>query len=259
MRVMIIRHGDPDYENDTLTERGWKEAELLAKRMEQVEMKDIYVSILGRAMDTASCTLNAIGRTATEVCDWLQEFPAEVEFNKNPMLLNAFSETKQRKDGSFYRDIIWDIYPSYYAAHEELYGNDSWRKSELCAASNMEKCYDHVIKNFDKVLAEHGYERHGNAYQVKEANTDTLVFFCHFGLACVLLSHLMNVSPFALWQGTVLAPTSVTTVCTEERVKGIASFRATQIGDISHLYTGGMEPSFSARFCEMYDDFSQRH
>ena len=31
MKIRFIRHGDPDYGNDTLTEKGRKEAELLAK------------------------------------------------------------------------------------------------------------------------------------------------------------------------------------------------------------------------------------
>ena len=32
MRILLIRHGDPDYVNDTLTEKGRREAALLAKR-----------------------------------------------------------------------------------------------------------------------------------------------------------------------------------------------------------------------------------
>ena len=31
MKLIIVRHGDPDYENDTLTERGWKEAKALSE------------------------------------------------------------------------------------------------------------------------------------------------------------------------------------------------------------------------------------
>ena len=31
MKILIIRHGDPDYENDTLTEHGRLEAEYLAE------------------------------------------------------------------------------------------------------------------------------------------------------------------------------------------------------------------------------------
>ena len=29
MKILIIRHGDPDYSIDSLTEKGWREAELL--------------------------------------------------------------------------------------------------------------------------------------------------------------------------------------------------------------------------------------
>ena len=32
MKLLIIRHGDPDYETDSLTQQGWREAELLADR-----------------------------------------------------------------------------------------------------------------------------------------------------------------------------------------------------------------------------------
>ena len=35
MRILIIRHGEPDYENDNLTEKGKLEAELLAKGLLQ--------------------------------------------------------------------------------------------------------------------------------------------------------------------------------------------------------------------------------
>ena len=49
-----------------------------------------------------------------------------------------------------------------------------------------------------------------------------------------------------------MAPASVTTVYSEERRPGIAFFRAAALGDCSHLYAKGAEPSFSARFCEVY-------
>ena len=83
--------------------------------------------------------------------------------------------------------------------------------------------------------------------------------FCHFGVACVLLSHLLNISPVALWQGFVALPSSVTTLYTEERQQGIASLRCCGFGDISHLYAGAEPPSFQARFCETFSNFEQRH
>ena len=116
-----------------------------------------------------------------------------------------------------------------------------------------------MIEKFDELLKEHGYVREGKYYRAEKANNDTLVFFCHFGLGCVLLSHLLNISPMVLWHGTCAAPTSVTTVVTEERRKGIASFRMLSFGDISHLYAKEEPPAFAARFCETYENKEERH
>ena len=35
MRILIVRHADPNYEEDTLTEKGWREAKLLAERLKK--------------------------------------------------------------------------------------------------------------------------------------------------------------------------------------------------------------------------------
>ena len=71
MKLLFIRHGDPDYTIDSLTEKGWKEAEFLSEKIAALDVRDFYVSPLGRAKDTASCTLKKNGRTATE-CKWLR-------------------------------------------------------------------------------------------------------------------------------------------------------------------------------------------
>ena len=65
MKLLFIRHGDPDYTIDSLTEKGWKEAEFLSEKIAALDVRDFYVSPLGRAKDTASCTLKKNGRTAT--------------------------------------------------------------------------------------------------------------------------------------------------------------------------------------------------
>lgn len=50
MRIIFIRHGDPDYVNDSLTEKGIREAELLAKRVAKWDnITQFYCSPLGRA------------------------------------------------------------------------------------------------------------------------------------------------------------------------------------------------------------------
>ena len=56
MKLIFIRHGEPNYEIDSLTEKGWREAELLSKRTVKWNVTDFYCSPLGRAKDTASYT-----------------------------------------------------------------------------------------------------------------------------------------------------------------------------------------------------------
>lgn len=242
MRIIIIRHGDPDYEKDSLTEKGWREAELLSHRISKMEVKDFYVSPLGRAKDTASLTLQKMNRTAEE-CSWLREFSASI----------------QRPDVTDNDKVAWDWLPEDWTKEEEFFRRDLWTSQKVMKEGNVKEEYDWVIKNFDKLLADHGYVRDGEIYRVEQPNRDTIVFFCHFGLECVLLSRLMNVSPMILWHHLCAAPTSVTTIYSEERREGKAIFRTASFGDISHLYAGGEEPAFAARFCETYDSMEERH
>ena len=46
----------------------------------------------------------------------------------------------------------------------------------------------------------HGYAREGNYYRTAQGNTDTVALFCHFGVECVMLSHLLHISPMPLWR-----------------------------------------------------------
>lgn len=57
MRLLFIRHGEPDYEKDSLTEKGFREAEYLAEYLAGEKIDTCYVSPLGRAKDTAAPTL----------------------------------------------------------------------------------------------------------------------------------------------------------------------------------------------------------
>ena len=235
MKLLIIRHGDPDYEHDGLTETGRREAALLAKRIAPLPIRDYFVSPLGRAKATAAPTLELAGRTATEL-DWLREFSIPIN----------------RPDLDWPSFVPWDWLPQDWLSDPRLLTYDRWQENEIMQEGGVGEAYDRVTQAFDELLARYGYEREGLLYRVREPNEDTLAFFCHLGLGCLLMSHLMNCSPMVLWQGTVIAPSSVSVIRTEERRPGFAAFRAASIGDVSHLYAAGVEPSFAARFCETY-------
>ena len=258
MRILIIRHADPDYTIDSLTEQGEKEAKALAAIARDLNLGDCFVSPLGRAQKTASYSLEATNKKAV-TCDWLQEFPAKLYLDQEEKLRDAFdwnSISGSHGDGS---RVVWDLYPEYLADHPEYFHPTAWRDTLVAKNSDMIELYDSIVKNFDELLSAYGCIRQGSVYCIEKESRETVTFFCHFGLASLLLSHLMNCSPFLLWQGTCLAPSSVSELWTEERKKGVASFRAVRLGDISHLTKEGLAPSFAARFTDVYSDETLRH
>lgn len=240
MKLIIIRHAEPDYAIDGLTEKGKKEAELLKNRLKKENIKKVYCSPLGRAKLTIEPTLKELGLNA-EYVDWLQEFSyAKV---KLPYLVDREEKA------------CWDILPEYInEMAPDCYCQDNWQNSPLVKGTNVEGSYQSVIKEFDKLLESHGYVRDGKIYKAERPNHDTIVLQCHMGVSCILMSHLMNCSPFSLLQHCVTLPSAVSTFFTEERREGIAHFRSCGIGDVSHLYIADEEPSFAARFCECFTD-----
>ena len=237
MRILIIRHGEPDYAHDTLTEKGWREAEMLSRRLSKEQIDDFYVSPLGRAKDTASSTLKAMNREA-EVLDWLEEFTPKIK----------------RPDIKLHRTIAWDWLPADWTKDERFYDKDHWFENPVFMEAHVKEAYDTVARGFDALLAKYGYERDGHVYHTEQGNHKTICLFCHFGLETVLLSHIMEVSPMPLWHGLCALPTSVTTIYTEERRKGVASLRVTSFGDLTHLLENGEKPSFAARYAECFED-----
>lgn len=242
MRLLIIRHGDPDYSIDSLTEKGWREAELLSERISKLDVKAFYCSPLGRAKDTAKATLEKMGREA-EILDWLKEF----------------YYCRVTIPGADKPDLCWDFMPSFYTKVDELYDCEKFKELDYMRAADYPALFKNVADGVDALLEKHGYRRCGRYYEAISPNRDTVVLFCHFGLECQILGHIIGVSPVILAQNFCAAPTSVTTLITEEREEGIAVFRCQSFGDLSHLYAAGEEPAFSARFCERYIDFDERH
>lgn len=236
MRIIIVRHAEPDYEHDSLTEKGWREAAFLAERISAMDVTDFYVSPLGRAQDTASLTLKKMGRTA-KTLDWLREF--------SPRIHRPDQERLQ---------CAWDWMPKDWMTRPVFFDPEHWFDDPVMTAGHVKETYLDVIANFDELLEEHGYARKGNLYQVISSNHDTIVLFCHFGVECVLLSRLLNVSPMILWHGFAAVPSSVTVINTEEREEGIASFRISEFGSIDHLSVHQEDPSFMVRYCECYAD-----
>lgn len=236
MKIILVRHGEPDYERDSLTPKGWREAALLADRLCREPADAYYTSPMGRARDTAKPTLERLGREAV-VLPWLQEFRATMLAPRSGEVTN-----------------IWDLLPQYWTRCPEFFQIEHWLENPMLQTGNAAEVYRETTEGLDALLAEHGYTRRGMIYTTECNTRKTIVLFCHFGIAMMMLSHLLGISPVLLCHGMITPPTSLTTLSTEERRKGEVFFRCTGLGDISHLYCAGEPASRSGQFSEMYED-----
>lgn len=245
MKLIFIRHGEPDYSIDSLTEKGWKEAELLAKRATKWPVTQFYVSPLGRAKDTASCTLKAVNREAI-ILDWLREFSYPID------------DPATGRHG-----VPWDFTPGTWTKEPQMFTMNDWVNTGFLTQNpKIASEYPNVCQKFDELLASYGYTRDDKFYRVKEERfisstvgkdgtirnnhlpddkhpEPTLVFFCHLGVICIILSHLLNIPFPLLVHGFFLPTTSLTVLSTEERWSNEAYFRVQVMGDANHLLQNG--------------------
>ena len=66
MKLLFIRHGEPNYEKDCLTENGLVQAAHLAKRLERENITAAFHSPMGRAAETAHICID--GTSSTSRC-----------------------------------------------------------------------------------------------------------------------------------------------------------------------------------------------
>lgn len=258
MRIIFVRHGEPDYANDTLTEKGWREASLLAERISKWNVTEFYCSPLGRARDTASCTLEKMGRTAITL-DWMQEFYYPID------------DPVTGKHG-----VPWDFVPSCWSNDPMMLDIDRWVDAEIPRQNPMIATqYKSVCQHIDELLESYGYVRENHYYHMPDAEErfisgtvspsnpkllkelpDTaepcIVFFCHLGITCIILSHLLNIPFQLLVHGIFLPTTSLTILTSEERWGKEAYFRAQAIGDVHHLLSGGEPISSAGSFAKVF-------
>ena len=218
MEIILIRHGDPDYANDTLTLTGHEEAKLLASFLADRPIDAIFQSPNGRARHTCDYTAK-IKDIEPVTLDWLREVGI--------------------MRGNLY---LWN-------APGPLFLNDSPLPTyENClepdgAMPEGKIQFGRVSKGFDEVLASYGYVKEGHLYRIETANDKTLAFFCHHGVIATLLSYLIHWSlPLAFVHSTI-DPTGVTLLKMIEH-NGLAHPKMIYFNSLAHLNTRSRKPCY---------------
>mmetsp|Transcript_13102 Transcript_13102/g.26578 ORF Transcript_13102/g.26578 Transcript_13102/m.26578 type:complete len:198 (-) Transcript_13102:1000-1593(-) len=193
MRVLIIRHADPEYFGDTLTELGRKEASALAERLERgIEGRPsrLYTSPLGRARATAAATEQRLGLVA-EVEDWTREL------SHWPRLGEAGGGDARPGEGGM---ALWDLPPGDVrgrAAEPPMSHATQWARVPQLEAIRSQ--FDEICAESDKFLARHGFVREDGQYRILTPNREIIAVFCHGGFGLTWLAHLLDMPLPMVW------------------------------------------------------------
>jgi broad specificity phosphatase PhoE len=225
MRIYIIRHADPDYDNNTITPLGHEEAKALAKRMAKVGLNRIYTSPLGRAIDTAKYTVDATGIEPVTL-------PWTAELSLQPIT---------GIDGN--RWAAWNLEGQIIRGQNQLPTSENWHQLEHLADPQYRECQKRIADASDEFMLEHGYKRHNGVYHTVRQNEERIAVFCHAGFGVSWLAHLLELPLTLAWCSFFWAPSSVTTILMEHRTPEVATPRALCVGDTSHIYSEGLAES----------------
>ncbi len=177
MIVYFVRHGEPDYETDSLTEEGKRQAELVSRRLVMSGVDGIYSSPLGRARETAIPTAEKTG-LPVEILPWAYELSKESKttmFSEKPTHLSWINGT------------YW-MQPKF----RNLTGKEFF-ELEAVQKSGFKERYRMITEGLDAWIKELGYERTEDGfYMPVRPNDKHVVLFCHAAMMRVLLAHFMN-------------------------------------------------------------------
>ena len=178
MRLILVRHGDPNYELDCLTELGHRQAKVVAQRLMEEGIEKIFCSPQGRAQQTAQPFAELSGLTEIETLPFMRE----IRFG--------------REDALYQSGNPWLC--SIQLMHEGADLQDpNWRELPEFVDNTATVDIDKVMAAADEWLATLGYKREGLYYRCTNETDEkkTFVLFSHGGSSTAFLSRVLNI-PF---------------------------------------------------------------
>ena len=218
MEIVLVRHAEPqwikdgvNYDNPVLTERGFRQAQLLAKSLQGQNFAEFHVSPLVRAQQTSE-PISEVVRTARETSVWLEEIRSEI-----------WHGTPAEKAEAAFRKV------------RTLPSQERWIGLE--GGETVRDFVSRIHAGAEHFLAEHGISRKDSdlpVWDIAEPGA-SLLLVAHAGTNSVIISHLLGLSTVPWeWDRFVLGHTSVTRIEAMKLGDGY-TFCLTRLSDVEHL------------------------
>ncbi len=183
MRLIFVRHGEPNYENDCLTQTGREQAIKTAERLKNENIKAIYSSPMGRAIETASFTAKD-HNLEIEKLDFMHEiwWGDKDKDSSEKIPLNGHP---------------WSIAYNVLTESDDYAAGDKWKEHPYFKNNICMDYFDRINQGTDDLLRKYGLEREGNFYRCVDENDDTIALFAHGGSGAIMFSRLLAI-PFPI-------------------------------------------------------------
>ena len=229
MLLYIIRHGDPDYTTDTLTDRGRMQAEAVGQRLAKIGIERIFSSPRGRARQTAEPLCAALGMNYS-VEEWTHEIEDEriTTFPDGvPKSISLVQNTLYRANGGIDLD--------YAHAYECAGINETQMRTKVAE----------IEKNGDDFLERLGYRREGANYRILRENNERVALFCHAAFSRAWISTLLHIPLHIMWSSFEYTHTGVTVIEFNNNSDGLTAPRCLIYSDISHLLAENLDTRYN--------------
>ena len=225
MLLYLVRHGDPIYVTDTLTERGHLQAEAVGKRIADSKINKIYSSPMGRAIQTAEPACKLLNLECN-IENWSHEVESErlTPYPDGKMKsVTALQNTVLRSNGNM------DL---------------SFERTLECTGlnqANMQPAIDRIVNGGRDFLCRLGYKEENGIYRILEPSNDRVALFCHAVMQRVWLSHLLHIPLHMMWASFAPTHTGVTVLEFKNNADGFTAPKCLCFSDMSHLYAQGLD------------------
>ena len=218
MEIVLVRHAEPEwvkdginYDNPPLTDRGFRQAELLADSLKGEKFTEFHVSPLVRAQQTSDPLLDVID-AVRETSSWLEEIRSEI-----------WHGTPAEKAEAAFRKV------------RTLPSRERWIGLE--GGETVRDFVDRINLGAEIFLKEHGITRKDSDLPVWEIENPggSILLVAHAGTNSVVISHLLGLSTVPWeWDRFVLGHTSVTRIEAMKLGDGY-TFCLSRLSDVEHL------------------------
>lgn len=223
MIFYYIRHGEPIYNPDSLTELGHRQADALSKYFLRIGLDEVYSSTSNRAIQTAEPTCKVLGIEATlldfanESYVW-REFTTSNESGKTWLFQN--NKVKMLLSDKSIKEMGYEWY-----RHPELV--------DYHYEKGMERVYNECDNFFYRLGYKH--ERYNGKYEVVFPSNKRIALFAHEGFGKAFLSCLFDLPYPYVCNNFDLCHTGVTVIEFNDN-NGYSIPKLKQLSTTPHLY-----------------------